>query len=120
LLYQYQEPTGNAVIHRGLETRLQETAGLFLGFQWYEGATVKNWMVMEMDQRYGSATWSLTMADVHSDSQITGLSYSGSLGSDSYQRLYAVGRSGAAASGLNTIAFIDTTLVDGYKGPSSL
>lgn len=32
LLYQYAEPTGNAIINRGLETRLQSETGIFLAF----------------------------------------------------------------------------------------
>jgi len=50
LLYQWKEPTGEAIVYRGLETRLQSEIGIFLGFQWFTGAAVaQNWMIMEMD-----------------------------------------------------------------------
>jgi len=39
LLHQWKEPTGNAIVYRGLETRLQSETGIFLGFQWFDGAT---------------------------------------------------------------------------------
>jgi hypothetical protein len=124
LLYQYEEPTGNAVMYRGLETRLQSETGIFLGFQWFDGATAKNWMVMEMDQSTGESLWAMSFLNDGADTAITDLAYTGSLGTSEYQRLYAVGYDYTATTQTlkdHYIAYLDPTYStdDGTK-PTAL
>ena len=77
---------------------------------WHSGTAFKNWMIMEFDQRYGEPIWTHTIGDDHDESQIHEIHYSGSLGTEQYQRLYVVGRNGADAGNKNSVAYIDTTI----------
>ena len=126
LLNQYAEPSGNAIINRGLETRLQSETGIFLAFQWFDGTTPKNWMIMEMNQSDGSTTWALSAGSEGADTAITDLTYTGSLGTSEYQRLYAAGYDYTATASVASdasqkdhwITAVDTT-VDGSDVPDN-
>lgn len=61
-----------------------------------------------MDQLTGETVWSIKLGNQDSNSIITEISFSGVLGSDEYQRLYAVGNNPDGSGTRNYIAVVNT------------
>lgn len=95
-----------------------------MGFQWFDGATAKNWMLMEMDQTDGTYRWQMTFGNEGTDTALTDMSYTGSLGTSEYQRLYATGydyTAGTVDKKDHYIVYVDTTYdQDEGEKPTSL
>ena len=72
-------------------------------------------MLMEMDQTDGSYRWQMTFGNIGADTALTDMSFTGSLGTSEYQRLYATGydyTSLTAATKDHYIVYVDTTYDD--------
>lgn len=67
---------------------------------------------MEMDQTDGTYRWQMTFGNEGANTALTDMSYTGSLGTSEYQRLYAAGYDYTATTATkkdHVIAYIDTT-----------
>jgi hypothetical protein len=95
ILYQYRLATyANSLIKNGIEARNKEETGIFLGY-YFDDGTDQYWNIIEIDQSDGSVDWSIAydgaLAHAGWDCYPYDLMYTGKLGSDEYERLYALG-----------------------------
>ncbi|CDW83823.1 cadg domain containing protein [Stylonychia lemnae] len=89
----------------GLESRIQSNAGVFLGYQSFNGEQPKNWVIMEFNQTSGQTLWAMYVGTIDSATQLQELAYTGV--QNDYERLYLVGRNG---QNQNMIASIDSSI----------